>query len=85
MGVRPENIHERAERPDADPAQVVKATVEVVEMMGSEVYLYASTGQTSFTARVRASCRKQIGDPVEVVLDMDKAHFFGGPGDKALL
>ena len=85
MGIRPENIHERSERPQADPAQVVKATVEVVEMMGSEVYLYASTGKSSFTARVQASCRKQIGDPVEVVLDMDKLHFFGGADEKALL
>ena len=26
-----------------------------------------------------------IGDAVEVVLDMDRAHFFGGPGEKSLL
>ena len=64
---------------------MVKSTVEVVEMMGSEVYLYASTGQTGFTARVGPTCRKQIGDAVEVVLDMDKAHFFGGTDEKALL
>ena len=85
MGIRPENIHERSERPQADPAHVVKATVEVVEMMGSEVYLYASTGKSGFTARVQASCRKQIGDPVEVVLDMDRLHFFGGADEKSLL
>jgi multiple sugar transport system ATP-binding protein len=85
MGIRPENIDERASRPDANPAHVVKATVEVVEMMGSEVYLYATTGQTSFTARVDSTCRKQIGDAVEVVLDMEKVHFFGGPEEKALL
>ncbi len=85
MGIRPENVDERSARPGADPAHVVKATVEVVEMMGSEVYLYATTGQTSFTARVDSSCRKHIGDAVDVVLDMDRVHFFGGPDDKALL
>ena len=85
MGIRPENVDERAAKPNANPAHVVKATVEVVEMMGSEVYLYATTGQTNFTARVGPSCRKQIGDSVEVVLDMDKAHFFGGDGEKSLL
>ena len=85
MGVRPENIDERSAAPGADATTVVKATVEVVEMMGSEVYLYATTGKTSFTARVDSSCRKQIGDEVEVVLDTGKLHFFGGPGDKALL
>ncbi len=85
MGIRPENIDERSAVPDADPAHVVKATVEVVQMMGSEVNLDATTGQSSFTARVGASCRKQIGDSVEVVLDMAKAHFFGGDGEKSLL
>lgn len=85
MGIRPENVDERSARPGADPAHVLQATVEVVEMMGSEVYLYATTGQTSFTARVDSSCRKHIGDAVEVVLDMDRVHFFGGPDDKALL
>ena len=85
LGIRPEHVHERSERPQADPARVVPATVEVVEMMGSEVYLYASTGRSNFTARVQAACRKQIGDAVEVVLDMEHAHFFGGADEKALL
>ena len=85
MGIRPENIDERSARPDADPAYVVKATVEVVEMMGSEVYLYATTGKSSFTARVGPTCHKQIGDAVDVVLDLDKVHFFDGADEKALL
>jgi len=57
----------------------------VVEMMGSEVYLYANTGQSNFTARVDSSCREQIGDTVEVVFDMAKAHFFAEDDGRALL
>ena len=85
MGLRPEHIDERSARPDANPASVVPAQVEVVEMMGSEVYLYANTGQSNFTARVDSSCRKQIGDTVEVVFDMSKAHFFAEDDGRALL
>ncbi len=85
MGVRPENIDERDAKPGANPALVIKAKVEVVEMMGSEVYLYASTGKSNFTARVGPACRKQIGDAVEVVVDLEKAHFFDGADEKALL
>jgi hypothetical protein len=44
MGIRPEHIDECG-APGADPARVVKATVDVVEMMGAEVYLYASAGR----------------------------------------
>ncbi len=85
MGIRPENVDERSAKPDANPAHAIQAKVEVVEMMGSEVYLYANTGKSNFTARVGPSCRKQIGDAVEVVLDLDKAHFFDGADEKALL
>jgi multiple sugar transport system ATP-binding protein len=85
MGIRPENIDEREAHPEADPARVVKAGVEVVEMMGAEVYLYASTGKNGFTARVGATCRRHVGDPVEVVVDMDKAHFFDAADGQSLL
>ena len=85
MGLRPEHIDDRSARPDAPAATVVKALVEVVEMMGSEVYLYANTGQNNFTARVDSSCRKQIGDTVEVVFDMAQAHFFAEADGRALL
>jgi multiple sugar transport system ATP-binding protein len=85
MGIRPENIEDISMSADANPSHLLKATVEVIEMMGSEVFLYASTGQNSFTARVDASCRKQIGDSVELVLDMSQAHFFDGETEKALL
>ena len=85
MGVRPENVDEREARPESNPARVVKAKVEVVEMMGAEVYLYAQTGRTGFTARVAPSCRRRVGDAVEVVLDMEKAHFFGAEGGESLL
>jgi multiple sugar transport system ATP-binding protein len=85
MGLRPEHIDEREARPDIDPARVIKATVEMVEMMGAEIHLTAGTGRNSLTARVDASCRRQVGDPVDMVLHMDKAHFFGGPEGRSLL
>ena len=49
-------------------------------MMGSEVYLYANTGKSSFTARVDSGCRKRIGDKVEIVPDTAKLHFFAVGG-----
>ena len=84
MGVRPENIDE-LDAPAAPSLPVVRAKVEVVEMMGSEVYLYANTGKTSFTARVAPSCRKKIDDEVAVTLDISKIHFFGGPDGTTIL
>lgn len=81
MGIRPENIDEHI---GEAPGPVVRAKVEVIEMMGSEVYLYANTGNTSFTARVNATCGKKIGDDVEVVLHPERLHFFDSETGKTL-
>lgn len=74
MGIRPEDVHEATA--DTQAGASVTAKVEVVELMGSEVYLYANTGNTSFTARVGPSCKKQVDDQVALVFGMDKSHFF---------
>lgn len=85
MGLRPEDIAERETRPDAQPTQVIQADIERVEMMGAEVYLHAHTGKNLLTARVGAACQRQVGDRAELVLDMDKAHFFSGPQGQSIV
>ena len=83
LGIRPESI-DLAGAAGAAGAPTVKAVVEVVEMMGSEVYLYATTGKTSFCARVESTCPLHVGDSVEVALAPAKMHFFA-VGGKALV
>ncbi len=73
MGIRPENMDEASGQ---ENAPVIEAKVEVIEMMGSEVYLYANTGKSSFTARVAPTCQRKIGDTVRIALDPSKLHFF---------
>ena len=73
MGIRPENMDEAAGSPQAP---VIEAKVEVIEMMGSEVYLYANTGKSTFTARVAPTCQRKIGDTVSIALAPSKLHFF---------
>ena len=85
MGIRPENVGEREALPEAHPGRVVRGAVDVVERMGAESFLYATTGRSAIAARVGAACRRRVGESMEVVLDMDKAHFFGGPDGRSLL
>ena len=73
MGIRPENMDEASSPPQGP---VVEAKVEVIEMMGSEVYLYANTGKSTFTARVAPTCQRKIGDTVRIALSPSKIHFF---------
>ncbi len=43
MGVRPENIHDEQAFLAASPDSIIDVSVEIVELMGSETYLYLST------------------------------------------
>ena len=74
LGIRPEAISERGA--NADPALVITAGLEVTEPMGAETYLYLNTGHNSFIARVGAQSRAEVGQRVEVALDLAKCRVF---------
>lgn len=76
FGIRSEDIYDKLFASDASPENIVRVNCEVVEPMGSEVYLHLNTGKHTFIARVGAHDRPQINQDLEVVFDMSKVHFF---------
>ncbi len=76
MGIRPEQISDRLYVNQPNPDWIVPASVDVVEPMGSEVYLYLNTGATPFVARVDSRVQAEVNQRLEMVFDMRKAHFF---------
>lgn len=76
LGIRSEDIYDKLFVSSAPPENIVKVTCEVVEPMGSEVYLYLSTGKHTFIARVGAHDRPPINQEMDLVFDMSKVHFF---------
>jgi multiple sugar transport system ATP-binding protein len=76
MGIRAEDIHDKLYSATVDPGQVVQATVDVVEPMGSEVFLYLNTGSHSFIARVRVAEKADVNHKLDMVFSMNQAHFF---------
>ncbi|MGE5528450.1 MAG: ABC transporter ATP-binding protein [Patescibacteria group bacterium] len=85
VGIRPENIFDRASVPDAKEEDVVTAMVDIMELIGSEIYLYMSTPNTSFTARVEAHTKAQDGAQHQVVFNTKKIHLFDKKTDNAIL
>lgn len=85
LGIRPEDIYDKLFLGDASPENTVKATVEVVEPMGAELYLYFKKGKLSFVARVDAHQKAEVNQDLEVVLDMSKAHFFDVSTEKTIV
>ncbi len=76
FGIRPEDIEDSDLLPNPDEKTTAVATVEVVEPMGSESYLYLSLGPHSFVARVDPKTRAQDGEPHRITFNMHKLHLF---------
>src|SRR5689334_20846152 len=67
FGLRPEDVTDYRLDPNADPGNVVNVTVDVVEPMGSEIYLYLVTGEgQEFVARVAPETKVEPGQEMQV-------------------
>ncbi len=84
MGIRPEDIHDEEAFLAEHPKAVISATVDVSELMGSEVYLYLNYGDIRLTARVAAGSGSRTGDVVKVGLDTRKIHLFDATTEEAI-
>ena len=76
LGVRPEDLHDRDYVPGALNGAPISAQVDVMEPMGSEIYLYLLAGKSSFVARVDPRSQGRPGKPIDVMVDLDHVHVF---------
>jgi len=76
MGIRPEDIYDKIFAQDARPEFTITATVDVVEPMGAEIYLYLTCGTNNFVVRVSNQDTAAMNQDLQVVFDMSKALFF---------
>lgn len=84
FGIRPEDIHLAENAKSLTQTAELSATVEVVEPMGSEIYLYLNTGTNNLVARINARTEPAVGSRLALVLDMSKAHFFDAQSEARL-
>ena len=84
LGLRSEDVYDKLFVQYASPENTISANCEVVEPMGSEVYLYLNTGKHTFIARVGGHNKPVVNQEMDIVLDMAKAHFFDPKTEKAI-
>jgi multiple sugar transport system ATP-binding protein len=84
LGVRPEDVHDRDYVPGQMNTAPITAQVEVMEPMGSEIYLYLLSGKSSFIARVDPRSQGRPGKSVDVALNLDHIHVFDKETEQAL-
>jgi len=75
FGIRPENIHDSTASPVHNVAQI-EARIEVVELMGFEMYVHGKLAGQAITARFDARPDIQPGAIAKFTFDMDKFHSF---------
>mgnify|MGYP001140331385 CR=1 FL=1 len=87
MGIRPENLHDEELFLQNSPDSIIDADVEVVELMGSETYLYLKTVDSgiNFIARVDARSTSRAGDRIKIAIDANRLHFFDVDTEASIL
>ncbi len=76
FGIRCEDIYDKLFVPEASVDNTVHVICEMVELLGSDVYLHLNTGKNTCVARVGAHNRPEVNRDMDVVFDMRKVHFF---------
>lgn len=75
FGIRPEDFHRNDTQQPID-GKSVTANVEVVEPMGSEIYLYLDAGGKTLTARIDSDTEPAVNQAHVLDIAVDKAHYF---------
>ena len=50
--------------------------MDVTELMGAEIYLYLTVGETNLIARVSSRSTSRAGDTIKVAFDTSRIHIF---------
>ena len=76
MGIRPEHIHDEDMYTTTMTDGLIKAKVEVTELMGAETYLYMNCEGQSINARVSPTNTARPGDKITIAFETAKIHLF---------
>lgn len=86
LGVRPEDIYDKLfYHMGQKDGNTFNATVEVVEPLGSEIYLHLNSGKNIFIAKVDPHNQAKSNQVVELVINLKKIHLFEIESGKAVL
>jgi multiple sugar transport system ATP-binding protein len=86
LGIRPEDIYDKLFYTlGPKDGNNFSATVEVVEPLGSEIYLHLNTGKNTLVAKVDAHNQAKPNQVIELVVNLNKAHLFDQESGQAVV
>jgi multiple sugar transport system ATP-binding protein len=81
LGIRPEHLDEHPR----EGGPTIDMKVDVVEVLGSDQYLYGQVGADALTARVDPGLKVSSGERIRLGLDTRRLHLFDAETEKAVL
>ncbi|MBN1622220.1 MAG: sn-glycerol-3-phosphate ABC transporter ATP-binding protein UgpC [Endomicrobiales bacterium] len=85
LGIRPEDMYDKLFYTiGPKDGNTFGATVEVVEPLGSEIYLHLNTGKNIFIAKVDSHNQAKPNQVIELVINLKKIHLFEQKNGKAI-
>jgi len=76
FGMRPNDIYDRLYAPEHLKGNFIRAVVDVIEPLGSEIHLNVTAGKHNLTACVDVQTSIRVHQEIELALDLDKMHLF---------
>jgi len=76
VGIRPEDLHMENTGMSGPTVGILNAKVDIAEMMGSEILLYAAFNNSTLISKVSVKNRLRPGDDVKLAADCSKIHLF---------
>ena len=86
FGIRPEDIYDKrlANQVAATSGNTITVDVDVTEPLGSHIEMHLKCGDVSLIAMIDSKSQTEIGDSIEVILDMNNSHLFDTQTEQAL-
>ena len=75
-GIRPEDLHVVDIGAGKEHRVPIDVHVDIAELMGSEVYLYATSNETNLVAKVLPNENQKAGADIQLAIDCTKLHLF---------
>jgi multiple sugar transport system ATP-binding protein len=86
FGIRPEDSHhDDVELEKKYPTAVLKSTVKVAELLGHEYIIHTELSGNNLISKIDALKAYRIGDKVNLMLNLEKAHVFDKDTQKTIL
>ena len=76
FGIRPNDIYNHLHAPEHIKGNAIRAIIEVIEPLGSEIHLNVTSGKHNLVAVVDTQTTARMHQEIDLAIDLHKMHLF---------